>query len=267
VPLSCGRLDCPVCGDFKRRRMIAEILAGNPDHFLTLTLRLNKSHTIHQSARRFAKAFTRFVPLIRQHYPDFQYYKQVEFTKKGTAHAHIACRSGYVPKRMIEAAWLKASGSYMTKFTQVTEAKHAAIEVAKYVVKSARRLGQVDPPIRLGSHSRDWLPDDWKKDHAELRGLVYLFTESPPACTGPDPWQRLNVVWGPDPLHPGRQIARCHSPPDPDVVQGMLTLGARASRNAAAYYLRVLAPSRARGVSAQQLADEIDFLADPRPLV
>ncbi|GAI82463.1 unnamed protein product, partial [marine sediment metagenome] len=27
IPLSCGRLACPVCGDRKRRRMIAEILA------------------------------------------------------------------------------------------------------------------------------------------------------------------------------------------------------------------------------------------------
>ncbi|GAH21415.1 unnamed protein product, partial [marine sediment metagenome] len=56
-----------------------------------------------------------------------------------------------------------------------------------------------------------------------------------------------------------------HSPPDPDVVEAMLTLGGPASRKAAAFYSRCVAPTRARRLSAQQTADEIDFLADPRP--
>ncbi|MBA7545034.1 hypothetical protein ES705_37396 [subsurface metagenome] len=263
VPLSCSRLDCPVCGDRKRRRMVAEIMAGKPERLLTLTLRTIRSHTPHQSARRIRGAWRRFIALVRKAFPDFRYWKAMEFTKAGTAHLHVACRGSYIPQRMLRAMWLKASGSYIVHVEAIRDARHGAVEVAKYVVKSAQRLGQMDPPIRLTSHSRDWMLGDWKKDEGEKRGLVFLFRECPPPSFGEDPWQRLNVTWADDPDHPGRQIARCHDPPDPEVVQDMLLLGARPSRQAAAYYLRVLAPSRARRPPAQQLADEIDFLADP----
>jgi len=267
VPLSCGRLDCPVCGDRKRRRMVAEILAGLPERLLTLTLRTIPGHSPHQSARRIVRAWRRFLAAVRKTFPDFRYWKALEFTKAGTAHLHVACRGSYIPQRMVSALWLKASGSYIVHIERIRGARHGAVEVAKYVVKSAQRLGQMDPPIRLTSHSRDWLPDDWNKDQGEARGLVFLFRECPPACAGKDPWRRLNVTWEWHPHHPGRQVARCHSPPDPDVVQGMLALGARDSRRAAAYYLRCLAPTCAPGASGQQLADELDFLTDPRPPV
>ncbi|GAI71502.1 unnamed protein product [marine sediment metagenome] len=243
--------------------MVAEILAGRPLRLLTLTLRRIPGHTPRQSAARIVRAWKRFLASLRKAFPDFRYWKALEFTKAGTAHLHVACRGSYIPQRMLRALWLRASGSYIVHIEAIRGARHGAVEVAKYVVKSAQRLGQMNPPIRLTSHSRDWLPPDWNKDDAESRGLVFLFNESPPPCSGADPWQRLNISWEWCPDHPGRQLARCHSPPDPDVLEGMLTLGARASRNAAAYYCRILAPSRARGVPAQQLADEIDFLADP----
>lgn len=127
----------------RRRKLIADGIAGQPNRFITLTVNPHWYDSPAERGAMLAKAWRDYVREYRRLHPnrELQYLAVLELTKRGEPHLHIVTRSGWIGQRELSAHMLKAMGAPIVDIRQVRGQKEVANYVAKYISKRNIKLG------------------------------------------------------------------------------------------------------------------------------
>lgn len=125
------------------KRLIAEIVGGEPTLFLTITWHVRPGWTPEHAARRLSHAWAKYVALHnRTHGPrSLQYFVVVEATKQGWPHLHIAIRAPWISIRKLRAFLAKETASPVLKLIKLDRIHRVAAYLAKYLGKGPRQFG------------------------------------------------------------------------------------------------------------------------------
>ncbi len=264
IPATCGRLACPDCGPRAQARYMAQVVAGTPERHVVLTFPRDLTRSLDENVRRGNDAFTDLVRWIRRLWPGFEYMKSWELHKSGMPHIHVACRGDYIPHRMLKAKWHSLTGATIVWITAFPSAPAAAREMAKYLTKSAaalRAAGSKRFPI---THSKHWLPDDFKLP----RSNDDLWKTIAACCLPGDGIVAAHRHLGCDLVpctdgSPGWEPS-IRDPPDLRALAQAELLGSRAEQLVAAVIRESLSLASAPGASADDVRDHIGLATDPR---
>ncbi len=158
IPLRCKSWPCPGCGPRRKAKLIAEILSGSPNTFLTLTWKPRPNFTPNQAASLMSRKFSCLVKRIRLTHPNrpFQYALVWEATKQGWPHLHIVCRAPYIPQKWLSAEWAALTGSPIVDIRAIKDQDTAARYVSKYVSKGPHQFAAT----KRYRFSQDYRPTD-----------------------------------------------------------------------------------------------------------
>jgi len=125
------------------KRVIAEIIGGEPTLFLTLTWLVRAGWTPEEAARALSRAWAKFAAAHnRQHGPRaLQYFVVPEATKKGWPHLHIAIRAPWISLKKLRAFMAKEIGSPVLKLIKLDGVHRVAAYLAKYLGKGPHQFG------------------------------------------------------------------------------------------------------------------------------
>lgn len=140
--LTCKRWSCPLCRPDNRKRVIGLAKRGDPDKFLTLTIRHSDWETPDSAACGMRDAWAKMVRLIRKTYPSrrLEYLRVFEAHKSGWPHMHILMRAPFIPQAWLSAKWEELTGAFKVDIRAVEQKEKAAYYVAKYIGKDLHRF-------------------------------------------------------------------------------------------------------------------------------
>ena len=144
-PLRCRSWGCPTCAPMRRRRLIADGIAGAPNRFITLTVNPHWFGSPEERGLRLSRAWRDYVREFRRLHPrrELQYLAVLELTKKGEPHLHIVTRSGWIGQKELSKHMAKAMGAPIVDIRQVRGQSEVASYVAKYISKRNIKLGKL----------------------------------------------------------------------------------------------------------------------------
>lgn len=187
VTLFCNSWSCDICAPRRRKRLIASIISGKPERFITLTIRPTPGRTAVQDARFMALSHRQFFQAIRWTFPktDWQYFSVFEAHKSGRPHLHAATRGCYVNILWLRAVWEHITGSNGVRIDFIKHGQKVAAYVAKYMGKDAHRFGfckrywhsknwELEPPAER-KQEPGW-SDFWEQRSMTLRQLAQMWT-------------------------------------------------------------------------------------------
>lgn len=142
-PLRCRSWGCPNCAPMRRRKLIADGIAGKPNRFITLTVNPNWYDSPAERGLALSRAWRDYVREFRRLHPrrELQYLAVLELTKRGEPHLHIVTRSGWIGQRELSAHMLKTMGAPIVDIRQVRGHQAVAQYVSKYISKRNIKLG------------------------------------------------------------------------------------------------------------------------------
>lgn len=145
VTLKCKRWTCPLCRPDNRRRVIAAVKRGEPDKFMTLTMKHSLWETPDQCAQAMRDAFAKLIRKIRKRWPSkrTEYFRVFEAHKTGWPHLHILMRAPYIPQAWLKSEWEQLTGAFKVDIRVVKTKDQAAYYIAKYVGKDLHRFAGV----------------------------------------------------------------------------------------------------------------------------
>lgn len=143
LPRWCGTWACEECRLVRLKRVIAEIIGGEPTIFLTLTWKVRPGWTPDEAARALSRAWAKFVALYnRQHGArSLQYYVVPEATKKGWPHLHLAVRAEWVSHHALSEFMEAEIGSPIVRLIALDGIHRVAAYLAKYLGKGPHQFG------------------------------------------------------------------------------------------------------------------------------
>lgn len=263
VPLTCGRWSCAECAGRKRNRIMAEIFAGDPEKMMVLT---TLPHPDWSPAFRLASAkdaWSKLLRWVRRRDPAFQYYRVTEWTKLNAPHFHVAFRGKFIVQAELSDYWFSLTGAFMVWIEKVKGAARAVRELSKYLSKSVRYNALHHLGSRPTSHSKHWLPSDWKDPKPEDLPRELVANVKAPHWKLRELRDRFDLDVGPSADVRFGLFFRPRGPPDTADLEQLLAFGSRGERKFAA--LQKLSPLDTNGddVPIDDLKDELDYLADP----
>ena len=235
--IQCKSWSCDACGPRKKRELVAKILRGKPQRFLTLTVRAPTAENGLTWTPREAFDCTRracsrlFQKMARETGRKTEYVRVLEQTKRGYPHYHYLTKGPYWSKASISGHWQQLTGSYILDIQKPKRAEQTIAYVAKYVSKST----SVDFTERRVSASRNFFQrcgecgkstcicrsDDWY-DFEQCKGhfqeVVERYATRQQLVPGPTP-----TIWWIEKRQPGCDIPEalsrhflCNQDPQPD---------------------------------------------------
>lgn len=162
--LKCRSWRCPDCGPMRQKRLIAEICAGTPNKFLTLTMRRTPGLTPAQAAQKLAWAWRdlRRLLIYWHKWEKLPFFAVFEPHKSGWPHLHIFLRSSWISQKELSCwmSWLLDSPIVHIK--EIHNRGMAAGYAAKYVTKEN---------VRFGTCKRYWQSYDYdtREDYIDDR--------------------------------------------------------------------------------------------------
>ncbi len=153
-PLPCDRWSCPYCAPRRRRALIAQAVAGEPNKILTLTINPAIGHSPTDRRRLLHDAWKRLVKRIlrRFHWKSLPYMAFIEKTQRGEPHLHILLRCEYIPQSWLSSQMKEMVHSPIVWIEQVKSTAKAIAYVTKYVGKA---------PAQFGTAKRYWVSRGW----------------------------------------------------------------------------------------------------------
>lgn len=164
-PRNCNAWTCDVCRPKRRKRLIAEVLSGRPNRFITITCRENQFASPDIGARELAYAWKRVVQRWRRLKPGnkCQYFCVMEAQVNGWPHIHIAWRGPWIDQPWLKAQMAELINSPHVDVRLIRDQQKVAWYVAKYVGKS---------PHKFTTSKRYWCSrdyrGDWRKEHKSI---------------------------------------------------------------------------------------------------
>lgn len=174
--LTCRAWTCPDCYPDRKRGLIKQAHSGNPNTFITLTLRRGVEATPEQAALTLSRAW-RLVRLralreakrdidknptpagfppkdgwkrdnkgrvprqVRLCQDGLPFLAVVEAHESGWPHLHILCRSEWIAKEWLSGQMNELHASHAQKIERIYERSRVGAYVAKYCGKAAHKFG------------------------------------------------------------------------------------------------------------------------------
>lgn len=137
VPLRCRSWACPVCGPRNKRRLLRRMISSPATTLITLTCSRRTYTSSDDAYRALSAAVPNLVKRIHRRFPSapFQYLLVWERTKAGWPHAHLLCRTSYLPQRWLSRQWAELAGSPVVDIRRLSNARGASRYVSKYLSK------------------------------------------------------------------------------------------------------------------------------------
>jgi len=136
VPLHCGRWDCPVCGERKRRYWLARLASGAPERFITITCRPQPNRTPDEAAHALKRNWSRFVDHWRRQRHTCEYAWCLQWHANGWPHLHILQRGSYIPHKLLSTYMLKSMGSPIVDIRRLHSVKQAVCYAGRYMLRT-----------------------------------------------------------------------------------------------------------------------------------
>ncbi|MBA7539212.1 hypothetical protein ES705_31491 [subsurface metagenome] len=156
IPMTCKSWDCPKCGPLKRAKIVARLLAGQPQRDITLTMPAGRPGSARFHARVMKKAFSKLAARARRAFGIFEYAAVLEFTKQGTPHLHVLQRGTYIPVAWLKRAWVKLGMGYIVHIQRIKSRTHAALHAAKYLGKQFGQTSRMIAPMHCVMFSKNY---------------------------------------------------------------------------------------------------------------
>lgn len=142
LPLECRCWNCPLCYEKRRRELIAQLLDGQPDMFLTITLRRSVAKTPELARKRLAHEWAKLAKSIARYHgvKSFAYAVICEKHKSGWPHFHILARLPYTNWHWLKRKMKKQANSPSVDVRRIKRKAQIAY-CAKYAGKAVERFG------------------------------------------------------------------------------------------------------------------------------
>ena len=205
---SCRCWSCPECASRRQWRCEQEIIAGEPNIFITFGCQPDRYDSPEEARADMGRAMPKLAKRIRRQWPDFdfQYATYCEAFKSGWPHFHIACRSHYIPQKWLAQQLKELLGAPVCWIEHAGTPKQIAKYLCKYLVKAPHQFGKskryfysqgyLPAPVFDESRKRTPMVVKWYRD--TLQQVVAQITTADviPIYDGPD---RVLLVRLPDP--------------------------------------------------------------------
>lgn len=159
-PLRCKCWRCDHCVHQKQRELWWKAYKGNPERFLTLTIRQGKFATPAIAAEEMVKGWRMLRQFLERHLniKKITFLAVFENHKSGWPHLHILLRGSFIDHRVIRRWWEHRFQSFQIDIRMAKNPRQRASYVSKYVSKS---------PQGFGSCKRYWCSKDWDPPKAK----------------------------------------------------------------------------------------------------
>jgi len=137
-PLPCRSWGCELCAPGRKRKLVAQLMAGEPNRFLTLTVNPAFGDSPDHRRKLLAEAVKLLVKRLRRdsRWADLQYGGVIEQTLAGEPHFHMLIRSASIPQPLISAIMAELIHAPIVDIRKVTDRRKTANYLAKYVAKA-----------------------------------------------------------------------------------------------------------------------------------
>ena len=183
IPLFCHRWTCPRCRKQKSAFWREIACAGEPDKFLTFTIRENKNIPAKLQAINMKKAWSKLVQKIRYTFGEFEYLMVWELQENGSPHMHLLVRCGFIPQAWLANEWCKMTGAFKVDIRKIKNKNNIARYITKYIGKDIGRVSEELHGLRIVQRSKRWdLRSDEEKEQkpgTDLTGIsafAFCFT-------------------------------------------------------------------------------------------
>lgn len=141
VSLRCRAWTCPECSDQRKRQLIAEAIGGQPNKFLTLTMKPTPGITPDAQALKLSRAWRLLRLRMQRRNPGekFPFIAVIEKHKSGWPHLHILFRGGFIPWKWYRFHWLQITGSKILRIEHLVQSRKAAVYCSKYCSKATQK--------------------------------------------------------------------------------------------------------------------------------
>jgi len=138
----CKSWRCPRCAPQRKKRLTKEAYLGNPNTFLTLTVRRLSCESPDEGARRLVIAFRRMRQEIQRKkgIGPIPFLAVFEETENGWPHLHILMRAPFINQKWISDFMARRMDSPVCWIVRLKSRKKAAAYVAKYLSKNPVRF-------------------------------------------------------------------------------------------------------------------------------
>ena len=170
--LRCRSWKCPDCVDGRRRRLIAELLGGQPGVMLTLTHKPQPGQSVEEAAAALSHAWRLLRLRAMRHYnlTKLPFMAVFEATKLGRPHLHILLRVKWLDQQWLSTQMDDIIQSPVVHIRRLDSKGRAAAYVAKYCGKS---------PHQFAKCKRYWKSQDYEQrpKDSRLKHCWWLDTE------------------------------------------------------------------------------------------
>jgi len=173
VTIRCRRWSCPICEPHRKDEFIALAFAGKPQRLVTITWRTRPGMTRCEIARAMLKAWKAYVRKYRgrKREHEMEYLLVWELTQKGTPHAHILCRCGWIDQDELSDFMRDKLDSPIVDVRNVVRKPKKVAYTAKYLTKANALIEGTKRYFR----STGWAPKFSYKKTVEKRPGVWKF--------------------------------------------------------------------------------------------
>lgn len=166
VSLKCNAWTCEGCAPQRKARLIAEVIRGNPNRFLTLTRRRDLKEKPAAAAKALAANWSRIRRSLMTRYriKSLEFIAIFEKHKSGWPHLHIMIRGPYLDQRVISKLAIKFLKSPIVHIRSIDATRKAARYIAKYLSKDNIRFGTCKRYWK-SKHYNQGKDTKWKEKH------------------------------------------------------------------------------------------------------
>lgn len=135
--LRCKRWSCPICREDNRRKVMHAARRGEPNIFLTLTVKPDLYDTPDEAARDMKRGLVALRRRIERKWgiEKLPFIVVFERTKKGWPHMHLLCRAPFMPQKELAEMWQAITGAFIIDIRFIRRKSQVLFYVTKYIGK------------------------------------------------------------------------------------------------------------------------------------
>jgi len=158
ITLKCRSWKCETCNPKRKKRLIAQLIDGEPNKFLTLTVRKGWNGTPEEARKHLWWCWRIIVKRLKRRYKlqHLPYAAITEATLKGEPHFHIFLRSPYFPQWLISNWMLELANSPNVDIRAIDNKGRAVAYACKYGGKAAHRFNKFKRYFMTQDYKLHW---------------------------------------------------------------------------------------------------------------
>jgi len=167
--LKCKSWGCEFCNPERRKRLIAQVLSGNPTKFITLTVSPDVCESPEERHALLAHSWKVIVKRMRRRFPkrEVEYFSVTEATERGEPHLHIVGRFPFVPQSTFSEWMSELANSPIVFIERVRGTRKLVNYLAKYIGKEPAKFGNAKRYFYSGKYMPE---DDYQPSEPRIEG-------------------------------------------------------------------------------------------------